>query len=54
MQLTDHDINTLVVELAADGITVTRDEARLAVERLAHLLLAISAPLPLPPPRVES
>ena len=45
--------DSLVAELATDGIVMTKEESRDAVERLAELLLLISAPLPLPPPRSE-
>ncbi len=48
--MSDEEADTLVAELAADGIVVTKDEARRAVHRLAELLLLISQPLPLPSP----
>lgn len=44
----DKEADALVAELAADGIVVSREEARLSVHRLAELLLLISEPLPLP------
>jgi hypothetical protein len=47
--MTDDELAKLVVELSADGIVVTREEASRAVRRLAELLLLISEPLPLLP-----
>lgn len=48
--MSDEEADELVAELAADGIVVSREEARQSVERLVKLLLLISEPLPLPPP----
>lgn len=48
--ISDEKADELVAELAADGIVVSREEARRSIERLAELLLLISEPLPLPPP----
>lgn len=48
--IADSDLDALIAELAADGIVLSKDDARHAVVRLAKLLLLISAPLPLPPP----
>ena len=47
--MTDEELEVLVRELAADGIVMTKDEARRAVYRLAELLALISEPLPSPP-----
>ncbi len=47
------DVDSLMAELEADGNMMTKEEAQLAVERLAELLLLISAPLPLPPARSD-
>lgn len=49
MMLTDNQVEELQLELRRDGIFITNNEAPLAVERLAQLLLLISKPLPLPP-----
>lgn len=48
--MTDEELEALVRELAADGIVMTKDEARRAVYRLTEILALISEPLPLPPP----
>lgn len=43
--ISDTNLDALVAELAADGITITKQDARYAVRRLADLLLLISRPL---------
>ena len=48
--MNDDDLETLIAEIAADGIVVTKEEAYRAVHHLAELLVLISRPLPLPPP----
>lgn len=45
--MSQDDIDTLVTQLAQDGISITKDDAQFAVRRLAELLLFISRPFPL-------